>query len=387
MPSKIYLDHAATTPVAPEVVQAMLPYFTERFGNPSSVSSFGREASHALTKARESVARVLGCRPHEIVFTSCGSESDNLAVKGVAYASRSKGTHIITSSVEHEAVLHTCQYLETQGFRVTYLPVDQHGMVSPADVEAAITDETVLISIMDANNEVGTIQPIAEIGAIARRHRIPFHTDAVQAAGALDLSVDRLNVDLLALSAHKFYAPKGVGLLYVRTGTPLAPQQLGGSQERHRRAGTENVPYVVGMAAALERAEARRPEYRAHTTALRDLAIAGVLERVPDSELTGHPVERLPNNASFTFTGVESEALLMALDMQGIAASSGSACTSASMDPSHVLVAMGVPSDRIHGALRLTFGEANTQDDVTRLLDVLPGIVERARQLAASGAF
>lgn len=386
MPPKVYLDHAATTPVAPEVVRAMLPYFTERFGNPSSVSSFGREASHALAKAREGVARVLGCRPQEIVFTSCGSESDNLAVKGVAYASRPKGEHIITSSVEHEAVLHTCQHLETQGFRVTYLPVDRHGMISPADVEAAITDETVLVSVMVANNEVGTVQPVAEIGAIARRHRIPFHTDAVQAAGALDLNVDRLNVDLLALSAHKFYAPKGVGLLYVRTGTPLAPQQHGGSQERHRRAGTENVPYIVGMAAALERAAARRSEYRAHTMALRDLAISGVLERVPDSYLTGHPVERLPNNASFTFGGVESEALLMALDMQGIAASSGSACTSASMDPSHVLVAMGVPADRIHGALRLTFGEASTRDDATRLLDVLPGIVERARALTASGA-
>ncbi len=380
---RIYLDHAATTPVHPDVLQAMLPYFSERFGNASSVAWFGREASYALEKARERIAKVLGCLPSEIIFTSCASESDNLAIKGVAQAAKAGCNHIITSPIEHEAVLHTCQYLEQHGYTVTYVPVDRHGKIDPADVEAAMTDHTAIISIMYANNEVGTIQPIAEIGAIARKHGVPLHTDAVQAAGALDLNVRRLQVDLLALSAHKFGAPKGVGLLYVRSGIPLAPQQHGGSQERHRRAGTENVPSIVGMATALELASSRRDEYRSHTMALRDELIAGVLETVAGSELNGHPVERLPNNASFRISGVESEAVLLNLDMQGIAASSGSACTSASMEPSHVLTAMGIPADLAHGALRMTFGTSNTQAHVARVLEVLPKTVEKARKLRA----
>ncbi len=382
--NSIYLDHAATTPVHPNVLQAMLPYFTEQFGNPSTIASFGQDARRGLEKARTSIARVLGCLPTEIVFTSCGTESDNLAIKGVAQASRGRGNHIVTSVIEHEAVLHSCQALERQDYQVTYVPVDRYGVVDPAAVEAAITERTVLISIMSANNEVGTIQPVTEIGAVARRYKIPFHTDAVQAAGVLDLNVDRLGVDLLALSAHKFSAPKGVGLLYVRSGTPLEPQQHGGSQERRRRAGTENVPYIVGMATALERAQSHRDDYRAHTMSLRDELIAGVLEQVPGSVLTGHPTQRLPNNSSFCIPGVESGMVLRALDMQGIAVSSGSACTSASMTPSHVLLAMGVPPALAHGALRMTLGIDTSAEQIARVMEVLPAAVERARTLSAA---
>ncbi|MGB3904422.1 MAG: aminotransferase class V-fold PLP-dependent enzyme, partial [Anaerolineae bacterium] len=351
----IYLDHAATTPVDPRVVEAMLPYFTERYGNASAIHSLGREARQALDQARARVAEVFNCSPKEIVFTSCGTESDNLAIRGVAWMNRERGDHIITSSIEHHAVSHTCEQLEKRfGFNVTYVPVDEYGRVDPGDVEKATTDGTVLISIMYANNEVGTIEPISEIGDIARNRGIPFHTDAVQAAGSLSLDVQELNVDLLTLSSHKFYGPKGVGVLYVREGLELVPAQTGGGHENDLRSGTENVPYIVGLAKALTLVEERREEESRRLTALRDRLTDGVLSSIPHSRLTGHPSERLPNNASFLFEYVEGEGILLSLDMQGIAASSGSACSTGSAQPSHVLVAMGVPPSVAHGSVRMT---------------------------------
>jgi cysteine desulfurase len=380
---RIYLDHAATTPVDPQVVEAMLPYFTERYGNASSIHYLGREARKAIDEARAGMAEILNCSPEEIVFTSCGTESDNLAIRGVAWMNRRRGDHIITSSIEHHAVSHTFEQLERQfGFEATYLPVDEYGRVRPRDVERATTDTTVLISIIYANNEVGTIEPIAEIGEIAREHEIPFHTDAVQAAGALSLDVQELNVDLLSLSGHKVYAPKGIGVLYVRKGTDLLPMQTGGGHERNLRAGTENVAYIVGLATALKLAEERREEESRRLTALRDRLIEGVLSSIPYSRLMGHPEQRLPNNANFVFEYVEGEGILLSLDMQGIAASSGSACASGSTEPSHVLLAMGVPPDIAHGSLRLTLGRENTEEDVDRVLEVLPGIVERLRAMS-----
>ncbi len=382
MPEPIYLDHAATTPVRPEVLEAMLPYFGERFGNPSSIYSLGREARQAMDRARETVAACLGCRPAEILFTSCGSESDNLAIKGVAYARRDHGNHIITTQVEHHAVLHTCEWLERYaGFEVTYLPVDRHGVVDLAALEAAITDRTTLVSVMLANNEVGTIQPLAAIAALLRPRGIVFHTDAVQGGGACDLDVNRLGVDLLSLSGHKFYAPKGVGILYVRQGTPLLPQLQGGSQERNRRAGTENVPYIIGAATALQLATDELEPTNVRVQALRDRLIAGVLERVPGAHLTGHPTERLPNNASFVFEGVEGEALLLALDQLGICASTGSACTSGSLEASHVLKAMGLPTSLAQGSLRLSLGRGTDEDQIDRTLEALPSVVERLRSV------
>ncbi len=379
----IYLDHAATTAVDPRVVEAMLPYFTDRYGNASSIHSLGREARRALEEARGDVAEVLNCRPEEIVFTSCGTESDNLAIRGTAWMNRRRGAHIITSSVEHHAVSHTCEQLERHfGFEVTYLPVDEHGRVDPGDVEKAITETTVLISIMYANNEVGTIEPIAQIGEIARSHGIPFHTDAVQAAGALSLDVEQLNVDLLSLSGHKFYGPKGVGVLYAGQGVEFLPMQTGGGHEKGRRAGTENVPYIVGLATALRLAEQQRDQESRRVAALRDRLVGGILSTIPDCRLMGHPSERLPNNANFIFEYVEGEGILLSLDMEGIAASSGSACATGSAEPSHVLLAMGVPSDRAHGSLRLTFGRENTEEHVERVLEVLPGIVERLRAMS-----
>jgi cysteine desulfurase len=384
MPEPIYLDHAATTPVRPEVVEAMLPYFTDRYGNPSSIYGLGREARQAIDRARDTVANILGCRPAEVIFTSCGSESDNLAIKGVAFACRDRGNHIITSQVEHHAVLHTCEWLERYfGFEVTYLPVDRYGVVDLAALEAALTERTILVSVMLANNEVGTIQPIREIAELVRPRGIVFHTDAVQGGGALDLNVDALGVDLLSLSGHKFYAPKGVGVLYVRQGTPLLPQLQGGGQERNRRAGTENVPYIVGLATALQLATEELPSTTARLRALRDRLIKGVLERVPGAHLTGHPTARLPNSASFVFEGVEGEALLLGLDQVGICASTGSACTSGSLEASHVLKAMGLPVDLAQGSLRLTLGRDNTEDQIDRVLEVLPGIVERVRAATA----
>ncbi len=379
----VYMDHAATTPVDLRVVEAMLPYFTERYGNASSVYRLGQEARKAIDEARADVAQILNCTPREIVFTSCGSESDNLAIRGVAFLNRDKGTHIITSSIEHHAVSHTCKQLEKRfGFQVTYLPVDKYGCVDPAHVEKAITEKTILITIMYANNEVGTIEPIAEIGKIARAHRIPFHTDAVQAGGALDLDIEALNVDLLSLSAHKFYGPKGVGALYLRRGVRLLPNQTGGAHELNRRAGTENVAGIVGLATALKLAQEHRDENNRKLIALRDRLIEGLLSSIPDTQLTGHPKERLPNSASFTINYVEGEGLLLGLDMMGIAASSGSACTSASLEPSHVLLAMGIPPEVAHGSLRLTLGHENSEEDVDYLLSVLPGIVERLRSMS-----
>lgn len=378
----IYLDHAATTPMRPEVVERMTPYFSELFGNASSIYRLGRQSLAALDDAHESVARALNCRPTELVFTGGGSEGDNLAIKGVAYSKRRRGKHIITSAIEHHAVLNTCKQLEQEGFQVTYLPVDGDGLVDPAAVEAAITDETALVTLMFANNEIGTIQPIAESGQICRSRRIPFHTDAVQAGGLIDLDVVALNVDLLTLSAHKFYGPKGVGVLYIRQGTRIQPQILGGSQERNRRAGTENVPGAVGVAYALELARAEREQEATRLAALRDQLIQGILGAIPGAKLTGHPEKRLPNSASFAFDGVEGESLLLNLDLLGVAASSGSACTTGSVEPSHVLVALGATTGEARGHLRLTLGHSNTEADVAFVLKQLPGIVERLRSLS-----
>lgn len=378
----IYLDHAATTPVDPRVVAAMLPYFTEQFGNPGGVYALGRKAAAALDDARETVARLLHCRPTEVIFTSSGSEADNLAIRGIATAmrARKRGNHIITSSIEHHAALRTCQALEQEGFTVTYLPVDQFGQVAVDDVAATLTDETVLVTIMLANNEVGTLQPISEIAALCRARRIPLHTDAVQAGGVLDLDVRQLNVDALTLAAHKFYGPKGVGALYLRTGTRLTPLINGGSQERNRRAGTENVAGIVGLAKAFELAQTEREAENARLIALRDRLIAGVLT-IPGSRLTGHPTDRLPNNASFAFAGIEGESLLLNLDVAGIAAASGSACTSAVVDPSHVLVAMGLDDTWNRGHLRLTLGHSTTEADIDAVLAQLPAMIAALRKL------
>ncbi|HEX6513599.1 MAG TPA: cysteine desulfurase NifS [Chloroflexota bacterium] len=377
----IYLDHAATTPVDPRVVEAILPYYSEKFGNPSSIHSLARESRRGLDNAREIVAEALGAQPREIVFTACGTESDNAALKGVAEANQDRGNHIITTAIEHEAILETCKYLEKRGFRLTYLPVDEHGTVELGELEKAITPETILVSVMMANNEVGTIQPLAEIAEIIKGRGIYFHTDAVQAAGTLSINVDELGVDLLSLSGHKFYAPKGVGVLYVRQGTRLMPQMLGGGQERNRRSGTENVAQIVGLARALELAYEERADDNGRITRLRDKLKDGILDTVPDTLLTGHPTNRLPNNASFCFKGVEGEQILLALDLNGVGASTGSACTSASSEPSHVLTAMGIPAAVAHGAIRMTLGKGNTEDDVDTVLSLLPDIVEKQRAL------
>jgi cysteine desulfurase len=377
----VYLDHAATTPLDPAVLEAMLPYFTERFGNASSVYRLGREARRALDSARGQVAAVLHCPPADVVFTSGGSEGDNAAIKGALFARGARGRHIVTSAIEHEAVLHTCQALAAFGVETTYVPVDNLGRVRPEAVAAAIRPDTALVTIMLANNEIGTLQPIAEIAEIAHRQGVLVHTDAVQGAGALPLDVGALGVDMLSLSGHKFYGPKGTGALYVRSGSAWAPQQQGGAQEAKRRAGTENVAGIVGLATALTRAEAEREHEAARLTGLRDRLIREVLARIPESRLTGHPSLRLPNNASFVFADVEGEAILMALDVQGIAASTGSACTSASLDPSHVLLALGLPAPLAIGSLRLTLGRSNGDADVDRIMEVLPAIVQRQRAM------
>lgn len=379
----IYMDHAATTAVDSKVVEAMLPYFTQIYGNASSIHAWGRAASEAIESARKTVADILGVRPPEVIFTSCGTESDNLAIRGVAFASRAKGNHIITSAIEHHAVSHTCEQLHREfGFEVTYVPVDRYGQVDPDDVGRAITGKTVLITIMYANNEVGTIEPIPEIGKVAHARGIPVHTDAVQGGGTLDLDVDRLNVDLLSLSAHKFYGPKGVGILYRRPSTPLLPMQTGGGHEGGWRAGTENTPYIVGLAAALKLAQEHRDEENARIAALRDRLIDGVLEAIPKSQLTGHRHNRLPNSASFVFQGVEAESILLKLDMLGVAGSSGSACTTGEPEPSHVLTAMGLPVELCHSSLRLTLGRENTVEDVDYVISALPEIVAGLRAMS-----
>ncbi|HBG09990.1 MAG: cysteine desulfurase NifS [Limnochordia bacterium] len=378
---RIYMDHAATTAVRPEVLEAMLPYFSTEFGNPSSVYSWGRSARKALDSARDQVAALLGASASEIVFTSGGSEGANLAIKGVAWADQNRGKHIITSAIEHHAVLDTVLWLETQGFEVTILPVDEYGLVSPSQVEQALRPDTILVSIMHANNEVGTIQPISEIGAIVRRHGARFHTDAVQTAGVLELNVDALNVDLLSISAHKFYGPKGVGALYVRKGVRLSPLIHGGGQEKRRRAGTENTAGIVGLAKAFELAQRDRIAENQRLTALRDRLIEGLV-KIPHTRVNGSLEQRLPNNVNVCFEYIEGESMLLNLDLRGIAASSGSACTSGSLDPSHVLLAMGLSHEIAHGSLRLTLGRENTEADVDFVLQEIPGIVERLRAMS-----
>jgi len=388
VPQAVYLDHAATTSLHPRAREAMLPYLGEQFGNPSGAYALGHQAARAVEEARDSVAEALGCPPAEVVLTGSGTESINLAIKGVAFAQKlaGVGNHIVTSSVEHHAVLHSCEYLERFGFETTCVPVDGYGLVDPEAVAQAINERTVLVSVMLANNEVGTVEPIAEIAAAVRqrarrlRRRIPFHTDAVQGANALDLNVRRLGVDLLSLSSHKFCGPKGAGLLYLRRGTPFLAQQSGGGQERQRRAGTENVPGIMGTAAALVLAQQGRQEYAATCRRLSDRLIEGVLRTVPAATLNGHPTQRLPNNAHFSFGGAESDDMLAALDKRGVAASAGSACTSATWEPSHVLVAMGVPLRRAVAALRLTVGPENSDDELDQVLAVLPEIVAQSRQ-------
>lgn len=378
----VYMDHAATTPTRPEVVEAMLPYFSERFGNPSSLYALAREAKEAVEEARGRVAAAIGASPEEIFFTASGTEADNWAVKGVAAASGKKGDHIVTSSIEHHAVLHTCRALEKRGCRVTYLPVDEFGRVEPERVEEAITDKTVLISVMAANNEIGTVQPVRAIAAIAHDHGVRFHTDAVQAIGAFPVDVNAMGADLLALSAHKFGGPKGTGALYVRRGTRVETLMDGGAQERGRRAGTENVPGIVGLGKAIDLAVAGMPRNARRLAAMRDRLIRSILETIPDTRLNGHPVERLPNNVNVAFRYVEGESILLMLDALGVAASTGSACTSASLEPSHVLTACGLPPEHAHGSLRLTLGLRNTEEDVDYVLSVLPGVIERLREMS-----
>jgi cysteine desulfurase len=378
------MDHAATTPMHQKVVEAMLPHFRESCGNPSAIYGLGRDAYKAVADSRETVARFLGCKESEVIFTSGGTESDNAALKGVAYALRARGNHIITSTIEHHAVLHTCHHLEGVGFEVTYLPVDEYGLVSAVDLEVALSDQTILVSIMAANNEIGTVQPIADLAKVAkaRSKDIVFHTDAVQGAGALDLNVKRLGVDMLSLSAHKFHGPKGAGVLFMREGTRFVPQVLGGGQEGNRRAGTENVPGIVGTAIALRLAEEGRESNCSHCLRLRNRLMEGILSKIPDTRLNGHATQRLPNNVNVSFSYIEGEAVLLNLDLRGIAASAGSACASESEDPSHVLMAIGVPRDTARGSLRLTVGSANSDDDVEYVLEVLPEIVERLRAMS-----
>ena len=385
MAGPIYLDHAATTPLDPRVREAMGPYFSERFGNPSSVYRIGREARKALDDARQTVAEILHASPQEIVFTGSGTEGDNLAIKGVAQAlcAEGKGNHIITSQIEHHAVLHTCEWLEEAGFEVSYLPVDSTGLVHPGALAAAIHPATVLVSIMHANNEVGTVEPLRELAAVAHAHGIYFHSDAVQAAAALPLDVEELGVDLLSLSAHKFYGPKGVGALYVRRGVPIQSHVHGGGQERRRRAGTENVAGIVGLATALRLAQEGRESYHSHCLRLRDRLVEGILESIPFARLTGHPAQRLPHHASFCFEFVEGESILLKLDQLDICASSGSACMAGALEPSHVLTAMGLPPEVAHGSLRLTVGKENRAEEVERVLAVLPGIVAELRSSSA----
>jgi cysteine desulfurase len=383
MDKRIYLDYAATTPVDPEVLEAMLPYYTDSFGNPSSIYWFGRENRKAVENARAVIAAQLGAAaPNEIIFTGSGSESDNMAIRGVAAANREKGNHIITSSIEHHAVYDTCRALEKEGFHVTYLPVDAAGLVDPEDVVKAITPGTILVTIMHANNEVGTIQPIAEIGKILRERKILFHTDAVQAVGNIPLDLRELSVDLLSLAAHKFYGPKGVGALYVRRGVRVNPLIYGGAQERNRRAGTENIPGIVGMAKALELANKDLESQVKRLTQLRDYLIDRVLDEFECVRLNGDRVRRLPGNANFSFEFIEGESLLLNLDLKGIAASSGSACTSGSLEPSHVLLAMGICHEIAHGSLRLTLGKSTTREQIDYVLEVLPEIVTKLRAMS-----
>ena len=380
---RLYMDYSATTPVKQEVVDAMMPYFTETFGNASSFHGFGRDAKNVLDKSRAQVASLINAKSNEIYFTAGGTESDNWAIEGVAFANKAKGNHIITSKIEHHAVLHTCEYLEKHhGFEVTYLDVDAEGRIRVEDVENAIKDNTILITIMFANNEVGTIQPIKEIGEIAKKHKVIFHTDAVQAAGNIHIDVKELNVDLMSMSSHKIYGPKGIGALYIKTGTKLHTFVHGGAQERRRRAGTENIPGIVGYAKACEIAKANMDNHIETLTKLRTKLIDGILEKIPYTKVNGSLEHRLPGNVNFSFEYIEGEGILLMLDMLGIAASSGSACTSGSLDPSHVLMAMGLPHEIAHGSLRLSIGDFTTEEDIDYIIDNLPKIIERLRSMS-----
>ena len=379
---RIYLDYAATTPMRSEVLEAMQPYLTEVFGNPSSIYSYGHEAKAGVDKARTAVASLLGAREEEIVFTGGGTEADNFAIKGIGFANRSKGNHIITSSIEHHAVLETCQFMETQGFAVTYLQVDKYGMVDPDDVKNAITPETILITIMHANNEIGTIQPISEIGRIAREAGVYFHTDAVQTAGHIPSDVNELNVDMLSTSAHKLYGPKGVGALYLRKGIRIVPLIHGGEQENNRRASTENVAGIVGFGKAAELAKLELKVESTRIAAMRDRLVNSMEKNIDEIQLNGHRTRRLPNNINLTVAYTEGESIVLNLDLKGICVSTGSACTSSSLEPSHVLVAIGLPQEIAYSSFRMTLGKWNTDEDIDRVIQVLPEVIADLRAMS-----
>ncbi|MFA5104709.1 MAG: cysteine desulfurase NifS [Candidatus Margulisiibacteriota bacterium] len=379
---RIYLDCAATTPAHPEVVRAMSPYFSDIFGNPSSIHAFGQEARAAVEGSRGKVAALINAKQEEIVFTSGGTESDNFAIQGVAFANSKKGNHIITTAIEHHAITETCEFMKTLGFEVTYLPVDGYGMIDPSDVKKAITNKTILVSVMHANNEIGTIQPIDEIGKITKEAGIYFHTDAVQTAGAIPVDVNKMNVDLLSISAHKLYGPKGVGCLYIRKGTKMVPFMHGGGQEKNRRGSTENVPGIVGFGKAAELAINELDKRQAHLLPLRDRLIKGLVEKIDHSLLNGHPTKRLPNNISMCFEFVEGESMLLNLDMEGIASSTGSACSSATLEPSHVLLSIGRPHAIAHGSIRFSLGRMTTEKDIDTVLDVFSKIVDKLRKMS-----
>lgn len=380
---KTYMDHAATTPTDVEVVKAMEPYFSLKYGNPNSIHSFGQEAREAVEEAREKIAHLIGANSSEIIFTAGGTEADNYAIKGIAWANQKKGNHIITSKIEHHAVLHSCQFLEKHGFKITYLPVDKYGLIDPEDVEGAITDKTILVTIMHANNEIGTIEPIKEISKIVKKAGIYFHTDSVQTTGHIPIDVNDLGVDMLSMSGHKFYGPNGVGALYLRKGTRIVNLIDGGAQEKNRRAGTENVVGIVGLGKAAELAEKRLQQGKEdEVIKLRDKLIKGIAEKIDHTRLNGHPTKRLPGNTNFCFEFIEGESMLLSLDMEGVAASSGSACTSGSLEASHVLLSIGLPPEIAHGSLRLTLGKDNTNEEIDYVISILPGIIEKLRALS-----
>ncbi|OGX14786.1 MAG: cysteine desulfurase NifS [Omnitrophica WOR_2 bacterium RBG_13_41_10] len=379
---KIYLDYAATTPTDPEVIKAMQPYFFDKFGNPSSIHSFGQEAKKAIEDAREKTAAFLGAQPQEIVFTSGGTESNNFAIQGIAYAMQKKGNHIITTAIEHHAIIEPCKFLESRGFKVNFVGPDKYGLINPQDIKKAITEKTILISVMHANNEIGTIQPIAEIGKIARENGIYFHTDAVQTVGHIPVKVDDLNVDLLSLSAHKFYGPKGIGALYIRKGTRIERFLHGGDQERNRRSSTYNTPGIVGLGKAVELCQDNMKQEMEDQSKLRDRLIKTIQEKIPHTYLNGHPTLRLPNNVNISIEYIEGESIILNLDIEGIAVSTGSACTSSSLEPSHVLLAIGQPPELAHGSLRLTLGRYTKESDIDYLLGVLPKIVQKLRLMS-----
>jgi cysteine desulfurase len=376
--NRIYLDHAATTPTHPDVVKAMLPYFSDAFGNPSTLYSYGQEARKAVEEARNKIASLINAQSEEIVFTSGGTEADNFAIKGVAYANEHKGNHIITTPIEHHAVIEPCKFLEKRGFSVTYLPVDRYGLVDPQDIKNAITDKTIVISIMHANNEVGTVEPISTIGKIAKERGIIFHTDAVQTVGHIPVDVDKLGVDLLSISAHKFYGPKGIGALYIRKGTNLAPFIHGGAQEKGQRSGTENTPGIIGFGKAVEIAMEEMTKERTRLSHLRDKFIKGLLEQIEQIQVNGHPTKRLPNNVNVTIDSARADLVLLNLETEWIYASSGSACSSSNAEPSHVLLALGLSPEQARSSLRFTLGRETTESDIERVLEVLPRIIDKA---------